>query len=97
MLEWIYFFLRGDWGSLWPKGGAMSHYPTRAITQNDYITLYVRDPMAAPDPRPCVNHSPTPPCDSLTLPAPITLRPAAMWPQNSGIPAPTSPPPSNSM
>ena len=28
VLEWFSFFLRGDWGSLWPKGGAMSHYPT---------------------------------------------------------------------
>uniref|UniRef100_A0A8V0X6M1 Uncharacterized protein n=1 Tax=Gallus gallus TaxID=9031 RepID=A0A8V0X6M1_CHICK len=42
--------------------------------------------MAARDPQPWVNHTPTRPCDSLTLPAPITLRPDATWPQNSGIP-----------
>ena len=46
--------------------------------------------MAIRDQQPWVNHTPTRPCDSLTLPAPNTLRPDAMWPQNSGIPAPTS-------
>ena len=73
-----------------PKGGALSRNPTRAISQDDLITLYVRDPMAIRDPLPWVNHTPTRPCDSLTLPSPNTLRPDAMWPQNSGIPAPTS-------
>ena len=73
-----------------PKGGALSRNPTRAISQDDLITLYVHDPMAIRDPQPWVNHTPTRPCDSLTLPAPNTLRPDAMWPQNSGIPAPTS-------
>ena len=24
----IDFFLRGDWGSLWPKGGTLIHNPT---------------------------------------------------------------------
>ena len=28
VLECVYFFLRGDWGSQWPKGGALSHNPT---------------------------------------------------------------------
>ena len=73
LLEWFYFFLRGNRGSLWPKGEALSHDPTGAITQDDHITLYVRDPMAAREPQPCVNHTPTRPWDSLTLPAPIML------------------------
>ena len=28
VLEWFHFILRGDWASLWPKGGALSRYPT---------------------------------------------------------------------
>lgn len=92
MLEWFSFFLRGDWGSLWPKGGALSQNPTRAIAQDDRVTLNVHDPRAARDPQACGNQTPPSPCDSLTLPAPITLPPHAMGPHNSGIPAPTPPP-----
>ena len=28
VLEWFHFILRGDWASLWPKGGALSRNPT---------------------------------------------------------------------
>ena len=28
VLEWFHFILRGDWASLWPKGGALRRNPT---------------------------------------------------------------------
>ena len=37
VLECVYFFLRGDWGSVQPKGGTLSRNPTRAISQDDLI------------------------------------------------------------
>lgn len=35
--EGFHFFLRGDRGSVQPKGGAPSRNPTRAISQDDLI------------------------------------------------------------